>query len=94
VRRAKAAARCAVRSLSRKWGLSGNRAGRRQTREQLRARRVVEHAADISAVGAFAARHGLPVVSAEPNEVAARYNFPVHATGGGDVHLVSIAAAP
>jgi len=37
------------------------RAGRRQTREQLRTRRVVEHAADISAVGAFAARHGLRV---------------------------------
>jgi hypothetical protein len=41
-------------------------AGRRQTREQLRSRRVVEHAGDISAVEAFAARHGLRVVSAEP----------------------------
>jgi len=47
-------------------GGAAARAGRRQTREQLRARRVVEHAADISAVGAFAARHGLRVVSAEP----------------------------
>jgi len=47
-------------------GGAAARAGRRQTREQLRTRRVVEHAADISAVGAFAARHGLRVVSAEP----------------------------
>jgi kumamolisin len=47
-------------------GGAAARAGRRPTREQLRARRVVEHAADIGAVGAFAARHGLRVVSAEP----------------------------
>ena len=38
----------------------------RETRAQMRARRVVEHAGDVSAVEDFAARHGLRVVSAEP----------------------------
>ena len=45
---------------------------RRPTREQLRARLVVEHASDISAVEAFAARHGLRVVSAEPERPVRR----------------------
>ncbi len=39
---------------------------RRETREQMRARRTVEHEQDIAAVTAFAAEHGLRVVSAEP----------------------------
>jgi kumamolisin len=39
---------------------------RRETREELRVRRAAEHAGDIGAVEAFAARHGLRVVSAEP----------------------------
>lgn len=39
---------------------------RRETHEQMRARRVVEHEQDIAAVTAFAAEHGLRVVSAEP----------------------------
>lgn len=39
---------------------------RRETHEQMRARRVVEHEADIAAVTAFAAEHGMRVVSAEP----------------------------
>ena len=39
---------------------------RRETREDLRARRAAEHAGDIGAVEAFAAQHGLRVVSAEP----------------------------
>jgi kumamolisin len=43
-------------------------AGRRETREQMRVRRVVEHAGDIGAVEDFAARHGLRVVSAEPGQ--------------------------
>ena len=39
---------------------------RRETHEELRVRRAAEHAGDIGAVEAFAARHGLRVVSAEP----------------------------
>jgi kumamolisin len=39
---------------------------RRETRAELQARRAAEHGGDIGAVEAFAARHGLRVVSAEP----------------------------
>lgn len=64
-------------------------AGRRETREQLRARRAAEHAEDISAVEAFAAGHGLRVVSAEPERrrvrlagSAARLGAAFHASLG------------
>lgn len=57
-------------------GGAAARAARWQTREQLRARRAVEHAADISAVGAFAARHGLRVAGAEPGRRRVRLAGP------------------
>ena len=40
--------------------------GRRETREQMRSRRVAEHEDEIRAVTAFAAEHGLQVVETDP----------------------------